>query len=71
LIENPHQVVIVLTPENLGHKGTPFDEEFDCEFEGHKDELRLSVRILNPCGTDIGSTIVKYNVSFPVFEFSS
>jgi len=71
LIENPQQVVIVLTPENLGHEGTPFDEEFDGEFKGHKDELRLSVRILYPRSTDIGSTIVKYNVSLPVFEFSS
>jgi len=70
LIENPHQVVIVLTPENFGHKGTPFDEEIDREFEGHKDELRLRVRILNPRDTNVGSTIVEYNVGLPVLEFS-
>jgi hypothetical protein len=71
LVENPQQVVIVLTPKNLGHKGTPLDEELDREFKGHQDKLRLSVRILYPRGTNIGSTIVKYNVSLPVFEFSS
>lgn len=60
-----------MTPENLGYKGTTLDEEFDRELEGHKDKLRLSVRILNPRSTDIGSTIMKYNVSLPVFEFSS
>jgi hypothetical protein len=60
-----------LTPENLGYKGTSFDEEFDREFEGHKDKLRLSVSILNPGSTNIGSTVVKYNVRFPIFEFSS
>jgi hypothetical protein len=66
LVENPDEVIIVLTTKDLRDKGPPFNKEFHCKLQAHKNELRLSVCVLYPCGPDVWCTIVEYHVSFPI-----
>ena len=71
LIEHPDQVVVVRGPEDLGHEGPSLDQELGCQFQTHEHKLRLRVRVLHPGSTDVGSTIVQYDVGLPVLEFAA
>jgi len=58
LVENPDQVVIVDTTEDLGDKCSTLDQKLHCKLQAHEDELGLGVGVLNPCRSDVGGTIV-------------
>ena len=71
LIEHPDEVVIVHTTEDLGHKCATFRQKFDSQLQTHQHELRLRIGVLNPGGSDVGGTIVQYDVRLPVLEFAA
>lgn len=68
LAEHPKQVVVILTSEDLGNKCSAFDEELHSQFQTAQHELGLREGVLHPCATDIRSTIVEYDIGFPVFH---
>jgi len=39
LVEDPDEVVVVLTPKHLRDKNPPFDEKFHRELQTHENEL--------------------------------
>lgn len=71
LVEDPDEVVVIHTTEDLGHERPALDEELDGEFETHEHELGLRVGILYPGCTDVGSTVVQDDICFPVFELAA
>ena len=68
LSEDPHQAVVVLTPEDLGDKVSTFDQELGGKLQRLQNQLVLGESVLNPSGTDVGSTIVEHQVGFPVMK---
>ena len=39
LVEDPDEAIVVFTTKDLRDKGAPFNKEFHCELQAHKDEL--------------------------------
>jgi hypothetical protein len=68
LSKDPHQRVVILAPENLGHKQSILLQEFRSQLQRLQHQLVLREGILNPSGSDVGSTIVEYQVRFPVVQ---
>ena len=66
--EHPDEVVVVRLTEDLGDEGASLGEKFDGEFEGHEHECALRVRGLDPCRSDIGSTVVQDDIGLPVLQ---
>ena len=58
LIEHPKEAVVVRTPKDLGDECSTLDQKFNGEFEAHKYKFGLAVSVLNPSGTNVGSTVM-------------
>lgn len=59
LTKDPEQAVIVLTSEDLGDKTSTLGQKFCGKLQTLQNQLVLSERILNPCTTNVGSTIME------------
>lgn len=59
LTKDPEQTVIILTSENLGNKTSALGQKFCGKFQTLQNQLVLSEGILDPCTTNVGSTVMK------------
>lgn len=71
LIEHPDEVVVVYTAEDFGDKGSSLDEELDSELQAHEHKLRLTIRVLDPCCSDIWRTVMENDIGLPVLQLSA
>ena len=71
LVENPDEVVVVLTSKHLRDKCSSFHEELHSELQTHENELRLGISVLNPGSPDVWCPIVEYHICLPVLELIS
>ena len=69
LIHNPDERIVVVGSENLCNESTSLFKEIAGEFQGTQTQVNLDIGVLIPVGTDIGCTIIEYDINFGVPEF--
>lgn len=71
LSEHPHEVVVIRASEDLGDKRATFGKELHGKLHTHEHQFRLAVSVLDPCCSDIGSTIVEHDICLPIFDLGA
>jgi hypothetical protein len=71
LVEDPDEVVVVLTSKHLCDECSSFDEKFYRELQTHEDQFRLSICVLYPGRPNVWCAIVEYHIGLPVLELIS
>lgn len=69
-IANPNKGIVILGSENLGNESTTLSQEIDCKLKSRQGKFNLIEGILLPVSTDIGSTIIEYNICLTILQFS-
>jgi hypothetical protein len=68
LVEDPHQRVVVATSEDFCHERSSLLQELGGQLEGLQRQLALGESVLDPCGTDVGSSVVEDEIRLEMLE---